>query len=153
MLACPVHVIRYEWDSAMPFVKKCDLCFDRTGGPACVQSCPENVSIYGEREDLLNIAHQRIAANPDKYEQKVWGEKDMGGTAVMYISDSPLDELWPVALGETSIPQITWPIANKTPFLALGVAGFLTGATWLIGRRNRLAEEKAELAKTGNGEE
>lgn len=153
MLACPVHIIRYEWDSALPFVKKCDLCFDRPGGPACIQACEYDVSIYGERDELLKIAHERIAADPDKYQQKVWGEHDLGGTAVMYISDVPLDELWPEGLASTSIPSITWPIAKSTPFLALGVAGFLTGASWLIGRRNRIAEEKARAELTAGKED
>ncbi len=144
MLACPAHVIRYQWETPMPFVQKCDLCCDREGGPACAEACPSDVSIHGERDELLKIAHERIRANPEKYEQKVWGEYDMGGTGVMFISDTPLDALWPESLGNRSIPSITWPIANKTPFLALGVAGFLTGASWLIERRNRLAEEQTE---------
>ena len=147
MLACPAHVIRYEWDTALPFVQKCDLCYDREGGPACAEACPYDVSIYGERDELLSIAHERIRANPEKYEQKVWGEFDMGGTGVMYISDTPLDHFWPESLGNTSIPSITWPIANKTPILALGVAGFLVGASWVINRRNKLAEEQAKEAE------
>jgi formate dehydrogenase iron-sulfur subunit len=68
MLACPAHVIRYQWDTVMPFVQKCDLCYDREGGPACAEACPSDVSIYGERDELLKIAHERIRANPEKLE-------------------------------------------------------------------------------------
>ena len=71
----------------------------------------------------------------------------------MYISDAPLDELWPESLTNKSIPSITLPLAKSTPFLALGVAGFLTGASWLIGRRNKLAEERAEAAQTAAKED
>ena len=143
MLACPAHVIRYEWDSALPFVKKCDMCADRPQGPACVEACPSEVSIYGDRDELLKIAHERIAAQPDLYQQKVWGEHELGGTGVLYVSDVSLSSLWPESLGDRSIPSITWPIARSTPFLAFGVASCLIGASWLIGRRNKLAEEKA----------
>jgi formate dehydrogenase iron-sulfur subunit len=147
MLACPAHVIRYEWDKNLPFVKKCDMCFDRPGGPACIEACPNEVSIHGERDELLKVAHDRIRQNPGKYQPKVWGEHDMGGTGVLFLSDTPLDEFWPESLAEKSVPSITWPIAKQTPTLALGVAAFLTGASWLIGRRNRIAAERALAAK------
>ena len=29
MMACPFNIPRYEWDSAVPAVRKCDMCFDR----------------------------------------------------------------------------------------------------------------------------
>ena len=144
MLACPVHAIKYEWDTPLPFVRKCQLCYDRPGGPACVQACPHDATMFGEREELLRVARERIRARPEHYIGKVWGEREMGGTCVLFISDVSLDEWWPASLGDRSIPDLTVPLAHKTPWLALGVAGFLTGASWIIGRRNRLAGEKAE---------
>lgn len=158
MLACPFHAVRYEWDTTFPLVKKCDMCFDRPGGPACVEACPHDATMYGERDELLAIARDRIAKEPGRYLPKIWGEKAFGGTGVLFISHVSLDERWPVGAGEESIPDLTWPLAKKTPFLAFGVMGFLVGTRWILGRRNKLAEERAaaqapDAGATGENED
>ena len=151
MVSCPYHAIRYEWKKTFPFVKKCDMCYDREGGPACAAACPHAATKYGDRDELLRIAHERIRKEPDRYIDRVWGETEAGGTCVMFLSDVSLDPLFPTALGETSIPDMTLPLAKTTPFLALGVASFLVGASWIIGRRNKLAEERAAEALDTEG--
>jgi formate dehydrogenase iron-sulfur subunit len=152
MISCPYHVIRYEWDTPLPFVRKCDMCFDRPAGPACVEACPHEATMYGEREELLRIAHERVAADPDRYVDHVWGEKEGGGTNVLYVSDVPLDAIFPAELGRESIPDLALPIAHSTPYLAVGVAGTVIGLSWIIGRRNRLAEERREAEEAAAGE-
>ena len=69
MLACPFHVPRYEWDSTAPLMRKCSMCFERLlegGQPACVEACPNDAMLFGEREDLLRRAHAmiRLRARP-----------------------------------------------------------------------------------------
>jgi len=142
MLACPFQVPRYEWESRTPLVKKCDMCADREGGPACVEACPHEATLYGDRDELIRIAHRRIAEHPGEYVDHVWGEKEMGGTGVLLVSDVSLDGFWPEALGETSVPDLTLPLAHKAPLMFGGVLALLTGLSWVIGRRNRLAAEK-----------
>ena len=142
MLACPFGVPQYEWDTTLPFMLKCEMCHDRPGGPACVEVCPYEATLAGDRDELLEVARRRIRSEPDKYIPHIWGEKEMGGTGVLFISDVPLDGFWPEALGETSIPDITLPLAQKTPFLAFGVAGLLTAVSWIVHRRERLAAER-----------
>ncbi|MEN8148923.1 MAG: 4Fe-4S dicluster domain-containing protein [Planctomycetota bacterium] len=144
MLACPFEVPRYEWKSNHPFIAKCQMCVDREGGPACVEACPHFAAEYGDRDALLAKAKRRIGKHPDQYRPKVWGELDAGGTCVLYVSDVDLDEFWPGNIGETSIPEMTWPVVEKTPFLFAGVAGTVSALSWVIHRRNRLAAEKAE---------
>jgi formate dehydrogenase iron-sulfur subunit len=156
MIACPYHVLRYDWAKVLPFMKKCDLCHDRPGGPACVEACPHDATMYGDRADLLKVAHDRIEADPDRYVQKVWGETEAGGTGVMFVSDTPLDAYFPKGLGDTSIPDLTLPLAHATPWLAAGVAGTLIGLSWIIGRRNELAEAgepEPPAAKTADADE
>jgi formate dehydrogenase iron-sulfur subunit len=142
MISCPYHVIRYEWDRTHPYIRKCDMCFDRPGGPACVEACPHEATLYGERDDLIRVARERIAAAPDRYVDRIWGLEEGGGTNVLYVSDVPLDGIFPAALGDESIPDLALPIAHSTPFLAAGVAGTVVGLSWIIGRRNQRIEEK-----------
>lgn len=142
MLACPFSIPRYEWDTTTPFVRKCEMCHDRPGGPACVEKCPHDALAYGDRDDLLREARARIAAAPDGYLDHVYGEEEGGGTAVLYLTDVPLEAIWPERLGTESVPEMTWPIVSATPWLFVGVATALGSLAFLVHRRDRLAEEK-----------
>jgi formate dehydrogenase iron-sulfur subunit len=142
MLACPFGFPRYEWETSTPLMRKCEMCRDRPEGPACVEACPEGVAVHGEREELLALARERIAAHPDRYVPKVYGEHELGGACVLYVSDTPLDALWPEGLEGHSIPELTSHFVEKTPVLAFGVAGGLTALSWIIRRRNTLADRK-----------
>ncbi len=156
MLACPFHVPRYEWDKIVPFVKKCDMCVDRLREgkiPACVEICPEKALEFGDRNELLDIAHSRITKNAGFYQPRVWGEEAYGGTSVLFISDVDLTALgWPGEDTE-SIPSLTEPLIHKTPFIGLGVMGSLLGVNWIIRRRMQLAPEGAETAEDGASKE
>ena len=144
MLACPMNIPRYEWDETMPYVMKCDMCFDllqKDRVPACIEACPNNVMQFGEREQLLLSAKKNIAASPDKYMHHIYGEKEFGGTSVIYITDVNLESIgWQSKIGERSIPSYTWPLISKTPILGLSVAGFLTGTFFIIRRRMELQD-------------
>ena len=151
MLACPFHIPRYEWEEAVPFVRKCSMCFDRLEDglvPACVEACPNDALQFGEREKLLREAHGAINAAGGRYMNRVWGEHEFGGTSVLYISDVDLGVVgWPEPEAE-SIPSLTEPLIAKTPFIGMGVMSSLLGINWVIQRRMRLAAEGA-----GAGEE
>ena len=146
MLACPFHIPRYEWDEPVPFVKKCTLCIDRLSEgkvPACVEACPNETLTFGDRDKLLREAHHRIAVSRDRYIPRVWGEEELGGTSVLYVSDVDLGILgWPQEEAE-AIPHLTEPLIAKTPAIGLGVMGSLLGINWVIRRRMRLAAETA----------
>ena len=95
-VACPFNVPKFEWQSATPKIVKCELCPERRAEgkqPACTEVCPREAVIYGKREDLLKDARQRIEASPRKYQPKVYGEQDMGGTQVLYLSAVPFTKL------------------------------------------------------------
>ena len=143
MLACPFHIPRYEWDATIPFVRKCDMCFDRIKDgekPACVEACPNEALIFGERKDLIKKAHEAIEQD-SKYIQHVWGETELGGTSLLYISDEDLSALgWPEAQA-AAIPTLTDPLIHKTPFIGLGVAAGLLSINWIVRRRMKLAAQ------------
>ena len=151
MLACPVGIPRYEWDKKLPFVSKCSMCVERLEdgrSPACMEACPYEAMTFGERDDLLADAHQRIQAQPDTYLPHVYGETEMGGTCVLYISDVPLDSLgWPDEVGAKPLSAFTQPVMNATPAVALTVLGGVSALTWIIQRRNRMARERSTQRK------
>lgn len=98
MIACPFGIPAYTYSSALnPVIKKCIFCYDtrlKEGRPpACVESCPQQVMTFGNRKDLLKIAHERIRKNPGTYVDKVYGEKEVGGTGWMYLSAVPFEEV------------------------------------------------------------
>ena len=122
--------------------------------PACVEACPEKATIFGTREELLLIAHQRIEKNPDRYLHKVFGETEIGGTSVLYLSDIPLDFLaFKPDLGDAPLPQLTWAALSKVPPIVVGMGGLMTGIWWIVNRRMTLAEEKSSSSKPEAGEE
>jgi len=144
MLACPFHIPRYQWDKLAPLMIKCDMCYDRINNnrlPACVEACPQGVLEFGDRRTLLKKAKTRIKENPQKYIDHIWGEKEFGGTSVMYISDVDLAAVgWPSPEPE-AIPNLTEPLIHKTPFIGLSVALGLVSVNWIIKRRIKLAKE------------
>ncbi len=145
MLACPFGVPKYEWDKVTPVMVKCDMCFDRLEGgkkPACVEACPNEVLRFGHRSNLIKEARARIKNAPEKYIDHIWGEKEFGGTSVLYISDTDLIKLgWPDEILR-SIPSLTEPLVHKTPFIGMSVAAGLVGINWIIKRRNELARKR-----------
>lgn len=148
MVACPYGIPRYDWEQAVPYVQKCNMCYSRLQQgqqPACIETCPEKASIFGPRDKLIAEAKSRIAAHPEKYQNRVYGETEIGGTLVLYISDIPLDFLsFKPELGDTALPVRTMAALSKVPPLILGMGGLMTGVYWFIGRRMRLAAEREQ---------
>lgn len=110
-IGCPFNVPAFEWESATPKIVKCDLCEQRQAEgkvPACADVCPRAAVIFGKVDELLKDAHARIAAEPQKYENKVYGETDGGGTQVLYLTSKQVSfaALGLPNLGEKSVPSL-----------------------------------------------
>jgi formate dehydrogenase iron-sulfur subunit len=139
MVSCPFGVPRFEWqDGLSPEIRKCMFCIERQRAgqlPACVENCPSGALKFGKREELLNEAHARIAANPGYYVSHVYGETEAGGTAKLYISDVPFENLgFRTNVTTRAIPAYTWDIMSKLPIEVGGLAVVLTGASVLTRR-------------------
>ena len=109
-VACPFDVPKFEWERRDPHIVKCELCNHRVekgGIPACVEVCPREAVIYGEREQLLQEAKRRIAETPDRYNPKIYGEKDAGGTQVLYLAPKNVTfaELGFPDVGDEAVPE------------------------------------------------
>lgn len=157
MVACPFLMTRYEWASPTPRVRKCILCFDaitegRLEEPACTSSCPAKATIFGERDQLLAEAWRRIDNSPGRYLPRVWGEHEVGGTSVLYISDVDLSTAgWPHDLRHQSYPALTTRVLKTVPGTFVGVSAAMFGLSWVIGRRVKLAHGDAEPGEEGAG--
>ncbi|MCP4571737.1 MAG: 4Fe-4S dicluster domain-containing protein [bacterium] len=149
MMACPFSMTRYEWESANPRVRKCILCYDKMKAgeikePGCTAACPEKATIFGERDALLVEANRRIKDRPDLYLDHVWGEHEVGGTSVLYISDVDLASAgWPADLTNDGVPHLADKVLETVPTTFAGVGLAMAGIHWVIGRRNKLAAEAA----------
>ena len=128
MLACPFEIPRYQWDEALPLITKCQLCVGRLkagDAPACVSACPTGALTFGDRDELLKKAHQ-IIENDHRYVNHVYGEKELGGTQWLYISDQPFAELGFKTDFEEVAPTVyTHAYLSKVPFLAAAWGLFL----------------------------
>jgi formate dehydrogenase iron-sulfur subunit len=147
MLACPFQIPTYEWESARPWVQKCSFCSERIKDgmlPSCVKVCPTGTMFYGDDEVVMAEAKKRLKDNPGKYVQHIYGEKEAGGTAWMYISSIPFDELnFRKNVPQMVLPDLTWGYISKVPAL-FGVVFAAGMVGWVITRRNEAAgkEEK-----------
>jgi len=165
MMGCPYGIPHYEWSSVNPSIRKCILCHEKLVSgeiekPACVAACPREATLFGSREELLAEARRRLAAEPEKYIQHIWGEHEVGGSSVLYISHVDLGLLsWQDSrgLGSEALPERTWNALRKVPFEFAGMAVLMTASWWIIDRRMRLAGESVESEQTdvpddsGNG--
>lgn len=90
MVACPFSIPQFEWHQALPSIRKCTLCSEtrlKKGEPtACSSACPAGAIVFGRREDLLKLARQRIEDEPQRYLDHIYGEKEVGGTNVLYLT-------------------------------------------------------------------
>ena len=144
-LACPFNIPKFEWFSATPKIVKCELCKDRLQAgsiPACVEVCPAKAVIYGERAKLLEEAHRRIAAEPALYQPKVYGEHDLGGTAVLYLSAVPFGKLGLPDKGNASGPSVSSTVQDGvyqgflTPLVLYGGLAATVMRNWRKGRKD-----------------
>lgn len=138
--ACPFNVPKFEWESATPRIRKCNMCRDlvEAGQPtACVAACPVQALTFGKRTELVAEAQSRVGANPDKYYPYIYGLSEVGGTSVLYLANVSFDELgFNTKLPQLPMPELTWQVMEKVPGIAIGV-GLLMGAISIWTHRSK----------------
>ena len=151
MVACPFGVPRYEWTSAVPAVRKCDMCAERLaqgGLPGCVEACPVEATITGSREELLAEAHRRIRESPESYYPHVYGETEAGGTSVLVLSPVSFAALgFRQGLGARPLSDLTWSALEKIPGVVTIGGAALLGVWWITNRREEVAAAAASEAQ------
>jgi len=150
-IACPFNVPKYEWSKAFPKIVKCEMCrhLQAQGkGPACCAVCPREAVIFGPVDRLLADARGRLQREPVRYHPKVYGEKDVGGTQVLYLSAAgiPFEKLGLPALGDQPVPEFTESLQHAIyqGFIAPVVLYSALGLVMYRNRRKRPAGEEGE---------
>jgi formate dehydrogenase iron-sulfur subunit len=143
MVACAFQVPVYEWSKALPKVRKCDMCYSRvaSGKPtACSEACPTGATITGDRETLVREAQRRIAESPSKYNGRIYGLQETGGTSVLLLAAVPLEQFgFRGDLPGEPLPMLTRRVLAFVPDVA-GVGSVLLGGIyWITHRREEVA--------------
>jgi formate dehydrogenase iron-sulfur subunit len=170
--ACPWGVPTAEWDSLAPKIQKCTHCADRANQPApltrngealdheesrqyredivtpaCVKACPADCLRFGTREGMLQEARNRISEHPDKYVDHIYGEKEAGGTSVLYLSSVSFDKLGFPDVGNNSYPSLSKTALHSVPPAVIALGALLSGVYALLKRRAfATATSRAEIS-------
>lgn len=138
MVACPFQIPTFEYHKAIePEIKKCDFCYTKIEKgelPACVEICPMEALTFGNREDLIFAAKQKIKNYPDRYYNKILGESVVGGTSWLYLAPVEFEKLDFPKLGDKPAPGVSESIqhgifAYFVPPIA--IYALLGGIMWL----------------------
>lgn len=121
MVACPFGVPKYQYDKAVPYVRKCTFCAERQADgklPACVEACPMGALTSGTRAELLAEARERIRNEPDRYTDRIYGETEAGGTSWLYLSDRPFREFgFPETVSDRPSFELTRGALGAVPLI------------------------------------
>ncbi|OUO86078.1 4Fe-4S ferredoxin [Gordonibacter sp. An230] len=172
--ACPFDVPRYEASGPLgqvTIVEKCTGCVDRIRqgmAPACVTTCQPGALRFGDREEMLEVARERVEVLKGRgYEDAVlYGENEMGGLHVIYVLKYGVE-----AHGQVPNPQAS-PMADLVgimkPLTAVGAGAAVLGFAAMFGlgvgyKRKKLAYnpetgdtidvETGEVVKHGDGQD
>jgi len=158
--ACPWGVPTAEWDSLAPKIQKCTHCADRADQPipllfngqalsadeskryrdnivvpACVKACPADALLFGTRDDVLQEARNRVSKHPEKYIDHIYGEKEAGGTSVLYLSSVPFGKLGFPDVGNKAYPGFSSLAIHAVPPAVLALGALLGGTYAFLKRR------------------
>jgi Fe-S-cluster-containing dehydrogenase component len=148
-IGCAFNVPRFEWAKAIPLIVKCELCRHRrdekkTGplavaNPACCEVCPAGAVVYGKTADLLADAKARVAAEPEKYEPHVYGEKEGGGTQVLYLAPKGVafKQLGLPELPEESSAQFSEKVSHAPYLYGITPIALYAGLAFVINRNHK----------------
>jgi Fe-S-cluster-containing dehydrogenase component len=121
MLSCPFDMPKFEYNSPIPKIQKCTMCWGRLQGgeqPACVENCPEEALTFGKRRELVEEAKSRIYDDPDNYVHHIYGEHEAGGTSYLYLSAVSFEQLgFRTDLGTTAYPELTKDFLYAVPII------------------------------------
>lgn len=169
VLSCPFSVPQFEYQTPFPQIHKCQFCYHLQAQgqlPACCDVCPTGASLFGDARALRQEAKRRLAAQPGEtyefprgklggdraghekkiahYQNHLYGEKELGGTQVVYLSGVPFDKLGlPSPVPDRSYATISEGIQH-TLYRGMIAPMTLLGGLMFLAYRNRRSEENSD---------
>lgn len=144
-VACQFNIPRFQWDSPTPRIVKCDFCHStnlaQQGITACAQACPVGAIKFGKRAELLAEARQRLAQNPKKYVQHIYGEHEAGGANHLYLAAVPFQKLGLPVLGDEP-PAVLSETVQHTIYKGFIAPVALYGALCFVAVKNMKQHQK-----------
>ncbi len=137
--ACPFDVPRYEESGPLnqrTTVQKCTGCIDRVEqgmAPACVSTCQPNALKFGDRDEMLALAHERVEYLKTKGypDACVYGETEMGGLHVISVLKYGIEKHGEVA--EPKMPATVGMMEVMKPVTAVGTGLTVVGLAAMFG--------------------
>ena len=154
MVACPFSVPKYEWGKVLPRVRKCDMCADRVAAgheTACAEACPTGATKFGDRDELIVEAKDRIAKSPGQYVNHIYGLEEVGGTSTLLLSSVPFDSFG-LHTPKEALPMLTYRVLSHIPDLVSMGGVLLGGVWWITHRREEVAAHEAQEQGAKNGD-
>ncbi len=148
MLACPFRIPTYDYfDAFSPEVRKCTMCYDRIKEgkiPGCAEACPKEAITFGKRSDLIILAREKIRHNPERYQNRIYGETEVGGTSWLYLAGTDFTNLgFSDGLGSMPYPELTRGFLSAVPIVLTVWPVLLTGF-WKFSQSREKADAEAE---------
>ena len=150
-MVCPAALPRHAAGRAA--VCLCDGCADRVADgavPVCVSACPTGAMAYGDRADMVALAHDRAAVLRDRgYDRAaVLGEAEQGGHFVVQVLKYGIQGQ--VNEPFTTAEDLSWAAAAKMAGpVSIGVLGALAAgaAVGLAVEANKARRERSEAVR------
>ncbi len=154
-VACAFNVPKFEWVDPFPRIVKCELCRGRAdpkaegplavANPACAEACPREAVVYGRREDLIALAKRRLAEEPGRYNGRIYGLTEGGGTQCLFLAGAGVTfkDVGLPDLPERSSAQFSESVSHA-PYLGGITPVVLYAAAAFVIRRNKRQQDAAE---------
>jgi formate dehydrogenase iron-sulfur subunit len=146
MVSCPFDIPKFEYDSAVPKIQKCSLCWERLKKgekPVCVETCPSEALTFGTRRGLIEEANRRIYQNAGKYVTHIYGEHEVGGTGYLYLSAVPFEQIgFRTDLGTIAYPEHSKGFLYSVPIVLLLWPALLIGVSTITKREGEVRRKE-----------
>lgn len=160
-LACPYNIPKFEFEKTFPQIRKCQLCSHRLEKgeiPACAEFCPTGATVFGKVDDLLAEAKKRLQYKPGSqqvypverlngkavaervvtpYIPHIYGEKEGGGTQILYLAGVPFEKLGMPMLEERSDAQRSETIQHTIYKGMVAPIIFLGGLLYVVHKNTK----------------
>ena len=168
-VGCPYDIPKFEWDDWYPEIVKCQLCdhlLEIGELPGCCSTCPTGASLFGPVSKLGDEASKRLQLEEGerytypvfstesgytlkhkaaKYIKHHYGDRELGGTQVTYLSAVPFKKL-----GLPEYPDKSYASASNAKQIGVYSSMLIPAAilgTYSFFIRKNIIEEKKEEEK------